>query len=333
MRTSTRRNNNAFTLVELLVVIGIIALLISILLPTLSKARETANRVKCMSNERQIAMACSMHATEHRGFFPFAGEIRNTAGTSDVPPTPQNMNDPALVRYTYMVGNTTYPQVIAPFPMALTRYLGGTSALNSATAAAELASPTGVSKIFACPSVQTPPMSYFIYDSGASGVNWAGILMPTCYQFNEAILGSFDNGADGYYAKRFLGNFAAVRQPSATALFIDGQPRNEAGNQIVAFYNIHPNSTDAWTTSLLYDAMTGVGMNPSGSGWAGGNATQFDPKRHNNMMNVAFVDGHAETVPMYRNPQLYRLLSVGSDLSTSLIPTDNTKRIYVFPPQ
>ena len=60
-----------FTLVELLVVIGIIALLISILLPSLSKAKKAANRTVCMSNFKQMFFALQMYSTENRGWiFP-----------------------------------------------------------------------------------------------------------------------------------------------------------------------------------------------------------------------------------------------------------------------
>lgn len=62
-----RLHPRGFTLVELLVVIGIIALLVSILLPAMGKARAMANRTKCSSNLRQIHNAIQMYALENRG--------------------------------------------------------------------------------------------------------------------------------------------------------------------------------------------------------------------------------------------------------------------------
>jgi len=61
---------NGFTLVELLVVIGIIALLISILLPVLNKARASANQAACLSNERQIMAAILMYANDNKQCLP-----------------------------------------------------------------------------------------------------------------------------------------------------------------------------------------------------------------------------------------------------------------------
>jgi len=76
--TQRFRAPSAFTLIEILVVIGVIALLIALLLPVLGRARESARQVKCLSNVRQLAAAMLSYTADNRGWLPGAamGSVR-----------------------------------------------------------------------------------------------------------------------------------------------------------------------------------------------------------------------------------------------------------------
>ena len=77
------RKIKGFTLVELLVVIGIIALLISILLPSLNRARAEANLIKCESNLRNIGNLLNIYVSENKGYAPY-GEVDKDIFTNTI---------------------------------------------------------------------------------------------------------------------------------------------------------------------------------------------------------------------------------------------------------
>lgn len=80
-KANTRQRNGGFTLLELLVVIGIIAVLVALLLPALSHAREKARSTKCQSNIRQLCTATLAYVADHGGKFPKAYDTEITSGS------------------------------------------------------------------------------------------------------------------------------------------------------------------------------------------------------------------------------------------------------------
>jgi prepilin-type N-terminal cleavage/methylation domain-containing protein/prepilin-type processing-associated H-X9-DG protein len=283
MRNSIRsiRRAAGFTLVELLVVIGIIALLISILLPVLGKTRESANQVKCSAQQRQIVQGMLLHANEHRGYMPLAGLINSVPGTGRWGTTPDDVEDSRHQKYEYYA-NSDGTLHITSTAAGVGKYINQDMDFSSKTALENSMNSGVTRKVFNCPSDKEGGRYGTTVNDGGS--HWSS------YAFNEAALGWADIGDH----IRYRGNSVRFPHSSQLMLLSDAAPRGPT------FSADLPDSWMLWndgqTDCTMGDWYRQVLGKPPVK--TTGDPHLLDLHRHRGRIVVAFADGHVDNVKL-----------------------------------
>jgi prepilin-type N-terminal cleavage/methylation domain-containing protein/prepilin-type processing-associated H-X9-DG protein len=279
-----------FTLVELLVVIGIIALLISVLLPALAKAREQGNQVKCMSNLRQIGMAMFQYTIDNKGYFPHSARGPAAAdyrGEYDDWVYWQQPNLPGQPTSLFWPNVGTRPADQGEERGAIAKYLG-----KSFSRA-----------LFTCPS--DDPESHKKLTAALGGLRYR-----YSYTMNDMLscrLNAFDPTSFTYFGRK-LAKASSVRGAAAVVMLMEESPLtlNDGDSAIVGIGG----SAGAWTfTPGGHSAGTGTSR-PNGDWLSAVHDRRVRQPDYNYEAardkanvpssaargNVAFCDGHAEYV-------------------------------------
>ena len=302
MRNAQRRHG--FTLVELLVVIGIIAVLISILLPTLSKARKAANTTVCLSNLRQMGTAWVMYLSDSKGHLPY--DIWHQKPISAWASGSAEWDSFIWHGFwfgmlgDYRVGSTQIicPEASEPVPGGFTPIAGGGTVYAAWSGAYQ--------------SAPNRPVGIMITTNKVNGTTDPTKLgyRIGSYGFNSNV--HFSKGADGKYADQsgpssddglrypttppgpgavskawFGANIAQVKPSSDVPIFFDC-----VWIDCIGMVNGSPTAPPAAPPNL------GGGTCPANSGAGDNNHWRILIARHGRAICMAFADGHAEKVAL-----------------------------------
>jgi prepilin-type processing-associated H-X9-DG protein/prepilin-type N-terminal cleavage/methylation domain-containing protein len=271
-----------FTLIELLVVLGVIVVLVALLLPSLVAVRRASQSTRCLANLKRIAEGGVAHAAAHDGYYPLAGHLQRPDAL------PSTLDDPEEVRYVYLRPRGI-PPFIASFQASIADTLGLKGGLEYFTFEDQVAAedlPDGYLRLFYCPAHIDEPKdathAFVLYLNP-----WMWHNLRQSYVVNEAFLGW--NDALG----RRRGNLRTVDRQGEVFLAADGLPASRPGTASQYPHATVINKAKPGTATgpiTLADALAGNAR--------AGDPENFDHVRHRGRMNIAFLDGHAESVPI-----------------------------------